>query len=74
KDTGIGIAKERHEMIFDRFVQADVSSTRAFEGVGLGLSIVKAYVELLGSQITLDSKLNQGSEFVFVLPWSLPSK
>ncbi len=74
KDTGIGIAKERHEMIFDRFVQADVSSTRSFEGVGLGLSIVKAYVELLGSRITLDSKLNYGSEFVFVLPWSLPVK
>lgn len=74
KDTGIGIAKERHEMIFDRFVQADVSSTRSFEGVGLGLSIVKAYVELLGSRITLDSKLNHGSEFVFVLPWSLPGK
>jgi len=48
KDTGIGIAKDRQIAIFERFIQADIEDSRAFQGAGLGLSISKAYVEMLG--------------------------
>ena len=47
KDTGVGIADDRKSIIFDRFIQAELSHSRSFEGSGLGLSITKAYVEML---------------------------
>ncbi|MGZ2371436.1 PAS domain-containing sensor histidine kinase [Ancylomarina sp. YFZ004] len=68
KDNGIGIKEERQEVIFDRFIQADMGDKRAFEGAGLGLSISKAYVNMLGGEIWLKSKLNIGSKFYFTLP------
>lgn len=68
KDTGIGIAKERQDAIFDRFVQADLNLTRSYEGAGLGLSIAKAYVEMLGGEIRVESETNKGSRFSFTLP------
>ena len=68
KDNGIGIHEERQEVIFDRFIQADMGDKRAFEGAGLGLSISKAYVKMLGGEIWLKSKLNIGSKFYFTLP------
>ena len=67
-DTGIGIPEERQDAIFDRFVQADIQDTKAFEGSGLGLSITKAYVELLGGSIWLRSEINSGSTFYFTHP------
>lgn len=67
KDTGIGIPKERHEAIFDRFVQADIEDTHAYQGAGLGLSITKAYVEMLGGKIHLESVVGKGSTFYFTL-------
>lgn len=67
-DTGIGIPKERHKAIFDRFVQADIEDRRAFQGAGLGLSITKAYVELLGGEIWLISEEGKGSSFYFSIP------
>lgn len=70
RDTGIGVAKDRQEAIFDRFVQADISDTRAFQGAGLGLSITKAYVEMLGGRIWLESELGQGSAFYFTIPYA----
>ncbi|MCO5250434.1 MAG: PAS domain S-box protein [Candidatus Kapabacteria bacterium] len=70
KDTGIGIPKERHEAIFDRFVQADIEDKHAFQGAGLGLSITKAYIEMLGGQIRVESELGKGSTFYFTLPYN----
>jgi PAS domain S-box-containing protein len=69
KDTGIGIAVEKHEAIFERFVQADQAITSGYEGSGLGLSISKAYVEMLGGEIWLESITNNGSTFYFSMPY-----
>ncbi len=68
KDTGVGIPKDRQDAIFDRFVQADLSTSRVFEGAGLGLSITKAYIDLLGGKIWLKSEEGKGSEFYFTIP------
>ena len=68
KDTGIGIGKDLKDLIFERFRQGDISNTSAYEGAGLGLSITKAFVELLGGKIWLESRENKGSTFVFTLP------
>jgi signal transduction histidine kinase len=69
RDTGIGIPVNRQEAIFDRFVQADISDTRAFQGAGLGLSISKAYVEMLGGKIWVESTEDVGSTFYFTIPY-----
>jgi len=68
KDTGIGIPFNRQKAIFERFVQADILNTRASQGAGLGLSISKAYVEMLGGKMWVESKENMGSIFFFTLP------
>jgi PAS domain S-box-containing protein len=68
KDTGIGIPKEKHELIFDRFTQADDSFTRSYGGTGLGLAIVKKLLELMGSSIVLESVPGEGTSFRFTLP------
>lgn len=68
KDTGIGIAKEKHEKIFERFYQIDSSYMRKTPGVGLGLALCKEFVELLGGKIWVKSELGRGSEFHFTLP------
>jgi hypothetical protein len=70
KDTGIGIPKDRQEAIFDRFVQADIGDKRAFKGAGLGLSISKAYVEMLGGKIWVESEEGKGSTFYFTIPYN----
>ena len=67
KDTGIGIPEDKLETIFERFKQAEESTTRRFGGTGLGLNIVKQLVELHGAEIQVKSKQNRGSEFFFVL-------
>jgi signal transduction histidine kinase len=67
-DTGIGIPENHKEFIFKKFYQADSGITRRFQGVGLGLSISKAYVELLGGRIDFRSGAGFGSEFFFTLP------
>jgi PAS domain S-box-containing protein len=69
KDTGIGIEKSKHKLIFDRFVQADDSIRFEYGGTGLGLSICKGYVELLGGQIWVDSEPGKGSTFMFTIPY-----
>lgn len=67
KDTGIGIAPEKHEIIFQRFVQADLSVSKPYEGAGLGLSIAKAYTEMLGGKIWVDSLPGEGATFYFTI-------
>ncbi|MCD6091797.1 MAG: PAS domain S-box protein, partial [Bacteroidales bacterium] len=74
KDTGIGIPENRQEAIFDKFVQADIGDSRAFQGVGVGLSIAKAYVESLGGELWLNSKEDIGSEFYFTIPYKTTDK
>ncbi len=69
KDTGIGIPKERHDAIFDRFIQADIANKMAHQGAGLGLAITKAYVEMLGGKIRVESEEGKGSTFYFTLPY-----
>lgn len=68
EDTGIGIAENKLETIFERFRQADDSSTRQYEGSGLGLTIAKAYVEMLGGTIWGESTEGKGSKFSFTIP------
>jgi PAS domain S-box-containing protein len=75
KDTGIGIPKHRLNAIFDRFVQADIEDVKVYEGSGLGLSISKAYVEMLGGEIWVESSEGKGSEFYFTIPYNpVPTK
>jgi PAS domain S-box-containing protein len=71
KDTGIGIAKEYHEKVFDRFRQVEASPSRKYGGNGLGLAITKNLGELLGGKIWLESVPDKGSTFYFALPQSL---
>ena len=70
QDTGIGIPKDRQEAIFDRFIQADIANEKAHQGAGLGLSITKAYVEMLGGKIWVESEEDKGSTFYFTLPYN----
>ncbi|GAB4017235.1 hybrid sensor histidine kinase/response regulator transcription factor [Spirosoma koreense] len=67
-DSGIGISPDQLPYIFDRFYQADTSRTRAYEGTGIGLALVKELIELLGGSISVDSQLRQGTTFRLVLP------
>ncbi|MBE0664105.1 MAG: response regulator [Bacteroidales bacterium] len=69
KDTGIGIPKDRQVPIFDRFIQADISDKLALQGTGLGLSISKAYVEMFGGKMWVESEPGEGSVFYFTIPY-----
>lgn len=78
KDTGIGIPKDKHEDIFERFIQADISDKMALQGAGLGLSITKAYVELLGGKIWVESEVENlaigkpgGTTIYFTIPFNM---
>lgn len=68
QDTGIGIPQSMKNSILERFVQVDTGAARNYEGAGLGLSIVRAYVELLGGRIWLESEEGSGSVFYFSIP------
>lgn len=68
KDTGIGIKSEDQERIFNKFVQLDYSLTRKQEGTGIGLTLAKAQIELLGGEISVESELGKGSTFFIKLP------
>ena len=76
KDTGIGIAKDKHKAIFERFIQADIYDVNARQGAGLGLAISKAYVEMLGGNIWVESEIGEGANFYFSIPilMNMPKK
>ena len=67
KDTGIGMSEEQKKKVFEAFAQADESVTRKYGGTGLGLTIVKSYVEMMGGEIQVESELNKGTKFFFNL-------
>ena len=67
-DSGIGIAEDKIDSIFNSFEQADSSVSRSFGGTGLGLSISKALIELMGGRIGIESQLSIGSKFYFTIP------
>ncbi|MEW5774264.1 MAG: ATP-binding protein [Thermodesulfobacteriota bacterium] len=67
-DTGIGIREDSLDHIFEAFAQADASSTRRYQGSGLGLSIVRRLVQLMGGSLTVESRYGQGAAFTVALP------
>ena len=71
-DSGIGIAADHHDLVFQEFAQVDASASRQHHGTGLGLTIARKLVELHGGRIWLDSELGRGSRFFFTIP-SQPS-
>ena len=74
KDTGIGIPLNQQQIIFERFRQGSESHNRGYEGSGLGLSISKSYVEMLGGRIWVESEEGLGSTFYFTIPYNPVSK
>jgi two-component system chemotaxis sensor kinase CheA len=68
EDTGIGIDKEDHEKIFERFYQAGKSASRVYSGTGIGLSICAGYAELLGGTLQVKSSMGKGSVFTLSIP------
>nr|WP_319398250.1 hybrid sensor histidine kinase/response regulator [uncultured Carboxylicivirga sp.] len=68
KDTGIGIASELHDVIFERFIQGNMHYNRPYEGSGLGLSISKSFIEAMGGHIWVESVKDKGSTFKFDIP------
>ncbi|WP_226978526.1 CHASE domain-containing protein [Xanthomonas sp. LMG 12460] len=71
RDTGIGIPREKQSLIFSPFLQADTSTSRRYGGSGLGLTISRRLVELMGGQLEVQSAPGQGSDFYFVIPFTV---
>jgi len=74
KDSGIGIPEDKLETVFDSFSQGSIDINRKYGGTGLGLTIVKKLVEILGGKIKVESVVNKGSSFTFELPFKVAKK
>lgn len=74
KDTGMGIPRDQTDLIFERFRQGSESISRGYDGNGLGLSICRSYVEMLGGKIWVESEEGQGSIFYFTIPYKASSE
>ena len=70
RDTGTGIKADKLESVFERFRQADESTSKRYSGAGLGLSISKGLVELMGGKIWAESKENEGTTFFLEIPYT----
>ena len=71
-DTGIGMTQEQVAKLFQRFQQAEASTTRQFSGTGLGLALTRAFASILGGDVEVRSALGRGSTFTVILPVVLP--
>lgn len=71
QDTGIGISKEKQALIFDKFQQADISTTRQYGGTGLGLTITKQLTDMMNGTISIESQLNIGTTFTVMIPFKI---
>ena len=74
KDTGIGMTSKQREKVFEAFTQADESITRKYGGTGLGLTLVKNYIEMMGGEIKVESQVNKGTKFFFELEFEITKK
>jgi len=74
KDTGVGISQDKQKIIFQKFRQADDSSTRQFGGTGLGLSIVKGLIDLLEGNLWIESEESKGANFYYTIPLEIIKK
>lgn len=74
QDTGIGIKESLQKEIFERFRQAELDFSKEYEGAGLGLSISRAFIEMLGGNIWLESDIGKGSTFYFTIPYQVEEK
>ncbi len=74
RDTGVGIPKNKQDLIFERFIQGDHSLSKTYEGAGLGLAITKAYVEMLKGEIRIESEPGKETTFYFTIPYKPPAK
>ena len=74
KDSGIGMSQKALRHIFEEFQQADDSNTRQYQGSGLGLSIAKKFIEILGGEVSVDSSPGEGTTFKFYIPVEIKSK
>ncbi|MBP2031309.1 signal transduction histidine kinase [Methanohalophilus levihalophilus] len=68
EDTGIGISKENHDLVFQPFSQIDSAANRQYAGTGLGLALVKQFVEMHGGDIWFESEVGKGTKFTFIIP------
>lgn len=74
EDTGIGISKDKQEILFDSFFQIDLSEKKSFQGTGLGLSIVKKIIDLLEAKIHIESNPDEGSRFIVDIPLEIETE